>query len=132
MLLYRLDNILCSNCSWQVGFQAKIYGKTLRLTKLKSDDDTLTHLLTEDAVNIMSGFWVGHYLWAIPLKIALLMVLLYRYLGVAALIGSAVTIFTLTPLQLLIGRKMSSNTKILSVRGKKFQVLRLHAKFFQF
>lgn len=75
------------------------------------DTGTITNLMSEDSFNIMSFFWIGHYIWAIPLKIAVLMYLLYTKLGTSALIGSAVCIMAMTPLQLFVGKKMSVNSK---------------------
>lgn len=34
-----------------------------------ADIGTLTNLMAEDAYNVMSFFWIGHYTWAIPLKV---------------------------------------------------------------
>lgn len=34
-----------------------------------ADMGTITNLMSEDAYNIMSFFWIGHYIWAIPLKV---------------------------------------------------------------
>lgn len=69
--------------------QVLIYDKALRLSfwsiseeekpsdKEKKDQHcqqavdigTLTNLMSEDAYNVMSFFWIGHYIWAIPLKV---------------------------------------------------------------
>lgn len=35
------------------------------------DTGTITNLMSEDALNIMSFFWIAHYVWAIPLKVCL-------------------------------------------------------------
>jgi hypothetical protein len=43
------------------------------------------------------------------------MYLLYQKLGVSALIGAACCILTMTPLQFLIGKKMSANSKAITV-----------------
>jgi hypothetical protein len=43
------------------------------------------------------------------------MYLLHRKLGWSAVISAAMCIVTLTPLQLLIGKKMSANSKKISV-----------------
>lgn len=54
-----------------------MYSKALKLSGLGSDDEvnqesnsgTLTNLMSEDTFNIMSCYWIGHYVWAIPLKV---------------------------------------------------------------
>jgi len=33
------------------------------------DAGQMTNLMSEDAFNIMSFFWIAHYIWAIPLKV---------------------------------------------------------------
>ncbi|XP_067621301.1 ATP-binding cassette sub-family C member Sur isoform X2 [Eurosta solidaginis] len=76
-----------------------------------SDVGAITNLMSEDALNVMSFFWIAHYVWAIPLKIGVVMYLLYLKLGISAIIGSFVCILTMTPLQFLIGRAMSINTE---------------------
>nr|CAD7415628.1 unnamed protein product [Timema poppensis] len=87
-------------------------------TKIKgppgTDMGAITNLMSEDAFNVMSFFWIGHYIWAIPLKICVLMYFLYLKLGWSAIIGAAFCILTMTPLQFLIGKKMSSNSKAIT------------------
>jgi hypothetical protein len=34
-----------------------------------TDMGTIGNLMSEDAYNVMSFFWIGHYVWAIPLKV---------------------------------------------------------------
>lgn len=82
---------------------------------LIDDDETdvgnITNLMSEDSFNVMSFFWIAHYIWAIPLKIAIVMYFLYQQLGVSAIYGSLICIVTMTPLQFLIGKMMSNNAK---------------------
>ncbi|KAK0080738.1 hypothetical protein PV325_013438 [Microctonus aethiopoides] len=122
----------------RTALQALIYHKSLRLyswtiideeeppTKNNKDDKdsqhrphaadigTLTNLMAEDAYNVMSFFWIGHYTWAIPLKIGAIIFLLYVKLGISAIIGAVCCILIVTPLQLLLGKKMSKNLKLIS------------------
>lgn len=35
----------------------------------RTDAGTITNLMSDDALNIMTFFWIGHYVWAIPLKV---------------------------------------------------------------
>ncbi|XP_063225209.1 ATP-binding cassette sub-family C member Sur isoform X2 [Bacillus rossius redtenbacheri] len=79
-----------------------------------TDMGAITNLMSEDAFNVMSFFWIGHYVWAIPLKIGVLMYLLYLKLGWSAIIGAAFCILVMTPLQFLIGKNMSSNSKAIT------------------
>ncbi|XP_014240364.1 ATP-binding cassette sub-family C member Sur isoform X2 [Cimex lectularius] len=107
----------------KTALQGMIYAKTLKLSISNKDDEsstsdskygTTTNLMSEDTFNIMTCFWIGHYIWAIPLKISVLMYLLYCQLGLSAIIGALFCIITMTPLQFLIGKKMSDNSKIIS------------------
>lgn len=34
------------------------------------DTGTITNLMSEDALNVMSFFWIAHYVWSIPLKVS--------------------------------------------------------------
>ncbi|XP_055905091.1 ATP-binding cassette sub-family C member Sur isoform X2 [Eupeodes corollae] len=80
----------------------------------ENDVGAVTNLMSEDTLNIMSFFWIAHYVWAIPLKIGVVIYLLYMQLGESAIIGSFVCILTLTPLQFLIGKAMSNNSEIVA------------------
>nr|XP_029714518.1 ATP-binding cassette sub-family C member Sur-like [Aedes albopictus] len=76
-----------------------------------TDAGTITNLMSDDAFNVMAFVKIAHYVWAIPLKIGVVMYLLYRLLGVSTIIGSFVCIVTMTPLQFVIGKFMSANSK---------------------
>lgn len=45
------------------------------------DTGKITNLMAEDALNVMSFFWIAHYVWAIPLKVSVS--LQFRYLCVS-------------------------------------------------
>lgn len=51
----------------------KMEGREFQSAQNKSDFSTdmgtITNLMSEDAYNVMSFFWIGHYVWAIPLKV---------------------------------------------------------------
>ncbi|XP_075219902.1 sulfonylurea receptor isoform X2 [Lycorma delicatula] len=79
-----------------------------------SNNNNATNLLSEDVFNVMSCYWLGHYIWAIPLKIMILMYLLYWKLGISAVIGATTCIALVIPLQFIVGKKMSTNTKAIS------------------
>ncbi|KAJ0180469.1 hypothetical protein K1T71_003873 [Dendrolimus kikuchii] len=71
----------------------------------------LTNLISQDTYNIMSCVWFCHYLWAIPLKVLVILYFLYSKLGLSAIIGTIGSIFIVTPLQFYIGKKLSDNSK---------------------
>ncbi|XP_026757827.2 ATP-binding cassette sub-family C member Sur [Galleria mellonella] len=71
----------------------------------------LANLMSQDTYNVMSCVWIIHYLWAIPLKVTVILYLLYIKLGLSAIIGAAVSIIFITPLQFYIGKKLSDNSK---------------------
>ncbi|XP_053666960.1 ATP-binding cassette sub-family C member Sur [Anopheles marshallii] len=82
-----------------------------KVPNVAHDAGTITNLMSDDAFNVMSFVKMVHYVWAIPLKIGVVMYLLYRQLGISTVIGSVVCIVTMTPLQLLIGKLMAANSK---------------------
>ncbi|XP_022163687.1 ATP-binding cassette sub-family C member Sur-like [Myzus persicae] len=109
------------------GLQAMLYCKMLKLQQTQVDSTSenghIINLLSEDTTNIMSSFWIGHYIWAIPLKIIILIYLLYLKLGWSAIVGSACCIVIMIPLQFFIGKKMSSNSKEISnLSDKRLQL----------
>ncbi|KAJ1532152.1 hypothetical protein ONE63_000776 [Megalurothrips usitatus] len=71
--------------------------------------------MAEDTYNVMSFVWICHYVWAIPVKIGVLMLLLHYQMGISALIGAVLCVAVMTPLQFVIGKKMSINSKSISV-----------------
>ncbi|CAH0748153.1 unnamed protein product [Diatraea saccharalis] len=119
----------------KTGLQGLLYDKCMRLGPwssaktnveeesplLHSPEDNattpsalLTNLMAQDTYNIMSCVWICHYLWAIPLKVAVILYLLYTRLGVSAIIGTTASILLITPLQFYIGKKISDNSKDIS------------------
>ncbi|XP_023243430.1 ATP-binding cassette sub-family C member 9-like [Centruroides sculpturatus] len=70
------------------------------------DTGAIVNHMSVDAFNMMMLFSMGHYIWAVPFKITLLLILLYMQLGYSALIGAA-TIYILAPLQYYICSKLS-------------------------
>ncbi|XP_043258607.1 ATP-binding cassette sub-family C member Sur [Colletes gigas] len=129
-------HILCvEGIRLKTALQALLYDKALRLCSWSIDEEenpqtdkekeqhrgyragdigTLTNLISEDAYNVMSFFWIGHYTWAIPLKITAIVFLLYTKLGVSAIIGALCCIAIVTPMQLVLGKKMSGNFKFVA------------------
>ncbi|CAL7947692.1 unnamed protein product [Xylocopa violacea] len=116
-------------CSWSIDEEEKPPEKEQSKHQQSADIGTLTNLISEDVYNVMSFFWIGHYTWAIPLKIAAIIFLLYTKLGVSAIIGALCCILTVTPLQLVLGKKMSENSK--SVTKSSDARLRLVNEIFQ-
>ncbi|XP_059617752.1 ATP-binding cassette sub-family C member Sur [Phlebotomus argentipes] len=80
----------------------------------ETDAGSITNLMTEDAENIMSFFWIIHYVWSIPLKISIVIYLLYLKLGWSAVFGSLICVALMTPLQFIIGKMMSKNAEKMS------------------
>ncbi|KAG7177781.1 ATP-binding cassette sub-family C member Sur-like, partial [Homarus americanus] len=59
----------------------------------------------------MTFFMHCHYIWAIPLKVSVIMVLLWVQLGISAVIAAVVGILVLTPLQCLLCKKIGAVNK---------------------
>ncbi|XP_068629390.1 ATP-binding cassette sub-family C member 9 [Battus philenor] len=119
----------------KTALQSMVYDKCMRLASWSSTDSEineespllrareeaapsqtglLTNIISQDTYNIMSCVWVCHYIWAIPLKVAVILYLLYTKLGISAIIGTAVSVIIITPLQFYIGKKLSDNAKEIS------------------
>ncbi|XP_028037616.1 ATP-binding cassette sub-family C member Sur-like isoform X1 [Bombyx mandarina] len=119
----------------KTALQAMIYDKCMRIASwtpsesnldedspllMNSDDESntrsglITNLVSQDTYNIMSCVWICHYIWAIPLKVAVILYLLYMKLGVSAIIGAVASVLVITPLQFLVGKKLSDNSKDIS------------------
>lgn len=77
--------------------QSLVYRKSLCISSDLNVGAVVNHM-SVDAFNVMLLFSMGHYIWAVPFKLLLLLVLLYRQLGYSALIGAA-TVYILSPLQ---------------------------------
>uniref|UniRef100_A0A336MWM4 CSON006505 protein n=1 Tax=Culicoides sonorensis TaxID=179676 RepID=A0A336MWM4_CULSO len=124
-LIYRKTMLLTSNCISNGNGSNSIEGekldKALLSRKSFSQDlfnnneannvGNITNLMSEDTFNVMSFFWIAHYVWAIPLKISVVIYLLYNQLGPSAIYGSLICIVIMTPMQFLIGKMMSNNMK---------------------
>lgn len=57
--------------SWSIDEEDNLPDKEKEQNKLQQSADigTLTNLISEDVYNVMSFLWIGHYTWAIPLKV---------------------------------------------------------------
>ena len=130
-------------------FQVCIYNKALQLSvgttitskkteeaeKLEEDegaDEAVSHnidlgnimnLAAEDTLNIREFIWNVHYMWALPLKITVIVGLVYMRLGISAALGAILGAFIIIPLQFLVGKLMSDNNKkILETEDKRLQL----------
>lgn len=79
-LVYRKTLLISSSCFFGGGTDCKLDGtKDGRGCRMASGDSdrpssgidigSITNLMSEDALNVMSFFWIAHYVWAIPLKV---------------------------------------------------------------
>ncbi|XP_023943030.2 multidrug resistance-associated protein 1 [Bicyclus anynana] len=116
----------------KMALQSMIYDKCMRLASWSTDLDRdsevspllrnpeeesntqaglLINLISQDTYNVMSSVWIYHYTWAIPLKISLILYLLYTKLGISAIIGTSASSLLITPIQFYIGKRISDNSK---------------------
>lgn len=87
---------------------------------------SLTHLpiinhihspaLVVELVSCSSNNDDSNFVYITLLQIGFVMYLLYRMLGISAIIGSMVCIIIMIPLQFVIGKKMSNNAELSAVR----------------
>ncbi|XP_013791146.1 ATP-binding cassette sub-family C member 9-like, partial [Limulus polyphemus] len=102
--------------------QCLVYKKALKISGIAGiDTGTVVNHMSVDAFNMMMLFSMGHYIWAVPFKITLLLMLLYMQLGYSALIGAA-TIYVLAPVQYYICTLLSRIQKeALKVADERLQ-----------
>ncbi|XP_063873338.1 ATP-binding cassette sub-family C member 9-like isoform X2 [Scylla paramamosain] len=75
------------------------------------DAGTIINLTSEDSDNILTFFMHCHYIWAIPLKVLVIMALLWVQLGTSAVVAAVAAILLLTPLQFLLCRRIAETNK---------------------
>ncbi|CAN7987080.1 unnamed protein product [Ixodes hexagonus] len=100
--------------------QSLVYRKSLRIA---SDIDVglAVNHMSVDSFNVMLLFSMGHYIWAVPFKLIVLLILLYKQLGYSALVGAA-TIYVLSPLQYWVCTKLSKLQKeALTISDKRIK-----------
>ena len=69
----------------------------------------VTNLATEDISNVKEVFWNLHYIWALPLKIVVIAILIHARIGLAGSLSTALGVLCIIPLQLVVGKLMSDN-----------------------
>lgn len=112
--------------------QGLIYRKALSISlwnREADQDDAVdvgkfTNLMVDDSYNVMSFFWIIHLIWAIPLKIILVLGLMYLELGWSSVMGAVLMMCCLVPFQFIIGKCMSANMDKISVSGWKIPEIR--------
>ncbi|KAG0730314.1 ATP-binding cassette sub-family C member Sur [Chionoecetes opilio] len=75
------------------------------------DAGAIINLTSEDSDNILTFFMHCHYIWAIPLKVTVIMALLWVQLGTSAVVAALTAILLLTPLQFLLCRRIAETNK---------------------
>ena len=79
----------------------------------------VTNLATEDISNVKEVFWNFHYIWALPLKIVVIGVLIHTRIGLAGSLSTAFGVLCIIPLQLVVGKLMSDNNKKIQEHSDK-------------
>ncbi|XP_054751630.2 ATP-binding cassette sub-family C member 9-like [Lytechinus pictus] len=87
--------------------QSMVYWKSMRMSTYAISGGMMTmgqitNHMSVDANNVMMFFQLSNEIWAVPLKIIITLVLLYRQLGYPALIASSLFFLTF-PIQIKIG-----------------------------
>ncbi|XP_021729901.1 ABC transporter C family member 2-like [Chenopodium quinoa] len=92
---------------------AAVFRKSLRLThesRKKIATGKITNMMTTDAESLQQVCQSLHTVWSAPFRIVIAMVLLYKELGVASIVG-ALMLVLLFPIQTYIISKMQKLTK---------------------
>ncbi|KAH9525654.1 ATP-binding cassette sub- C member 8 [Bulinus truncatus] len=103
--------------------QTMVYSKALKLSTLELNNGCTTvgqvmNHMSIDSTFLMFFFFFIHYIWAIPLQVALSLLIMYYKLGLAALIGGLFVIAA-GPVMYLLGVAMSRMQKIMMVHSDK-------------
>nr|XP_027220471.1 ATP-binding cassette sub-family C member Sur-like [Penaeus vannamei] len=86
------------------------------------DAGGVINLSSEDADSIMTFFMHCHYIWAIPLKIGVILALLWWQLGASAVVAAVAGILFLTPLQFVLCKKIAAvNKNFLDVSDERLR-----------
>ena len=103
----------------------------------KGDDDdetsnnvehNLINLATEDVSNVKEAFWNLQYVWALPIKMIVIVVFIYQKIGLTGCLGTVLGIVIIIPLQLLVGKFMIGkyiSTSISLLFGKFREIAQL-------
>lgn len=94
-------------------------------SSLQLDAGTFSQLLTEDCDNVMVLLCLCHYMWAIPLKLAILLYLLHDKLGAGSVIAALLCLLLMVPAQFLLGRNISHQNKS-SMREAGRRLAKIH------
>lgn len=76
-LIYRKTLSLSASCFYKISKSETAETQQKEAKEGESDDDydlnnpgTITNLMSDDSLNIMTFFWICHYIWSIPLKVS--------------------------------------------------------------
>ncbi|KAK6967355.1 ATP-binding cassette sub-family C member 9 [Biomphalaria glabrata] len=103
--------------------QTMVYSKALKLSTLELNGGSTTvgqvmNHMSIDSTFLMFFFFFVHYVWAIPLQVALSLLIMYYKLGLAALIGGLFVIAA-GPVMYFLGVAMSNIQKKIMVHSDK-------------
>ena len=70
----------------------------------------IVNLASEDILNVRELIWNIHYIWALPLKVLVLILLLYQKMGKSGAVGVVVGTLLIIPLQLITGKYVPTRT----------------------
>ncbi|GIY22075.1 multidrug resistance-associated protein 1 [Caerostris extrusa] len=93
--IHNLNFLIIASILPRSGLSASIYRKVLRLSSSSRRCYTvgeLCNLVSVDAQRIFELIWSVNHVWSCPMRIILVVALLWRYLGVASLAGVVVMI----------------------------------------
>ncbi len=71
----------------------------------------ILNLASEDVLNVREFMWNIHYLWSLPLKVIVIVGLLYTKMGVSGAVAVALGSAIILPLQFATGKLMSDNNR---------------------
>ncbi|CAF4884012.1 unnamed protein product [Pieris macdunnoughi] len=106
----------------KVAFSAVIYRKLLRMSQLSLNEvaaGKLVNLLSNDIARFDQALMFLHYLWLVPLQVAIVLYFLYDIGGYAPIVGLFVVILLILPIQATLTKYTATIRRTVAQRTDK-------------
>ncbi|CAK1548558.1 unnamed protein product [Leptosia nina] len=106
----------------KVAFSAVIYRKVLRMSQLSLGEvaaGKLVNLLSNDIARFDQALMFLHYIWLVPLQVAIVLFFLYNIAGYAPLVGLFAVILLILPIQATLTKYTATIRRVAAPRTDK-------------
>jgi len=116
-LISTLEGIRC-----KCAVQALVFDKCLRVMTSYVDEGRVMNHMTVDPIHIVAFFNLAHYIWTLPIQIAIGFFILYFQLGKSALISS-ILVLLLVPVQYMLAWKLARiHKRIMELSDRRMKI----------